>query len=145
MNEELKKKYYDFAEDHIEKYYNVEDRNYTAEEYEKVFWEFYYFFEKPYKGQLNNCYRQITKNFIVLIDDSLKSDDPNFIQNKINKNTKKYRLLMQEKFKERVEEVLKEKLLEKYEDAINGKVTDDDLGSLNFIEPELYKPLDTSS
>jgi hypothetical protein len=36
-------------------------------------------------------------------------------------------------------------LLEKYEDAINGKVTDDDLGSLNFIEPELYKPLDTSS
>ena len=110
MNEELKKKYYDFAEDHIEKYYNVEDRNYTAEEYEKVFWEFYYFFEKPYKGQLNNCYRQITRNFIVLIDDSLKSDDPNFIQNKINKNTKKYRLLMQERFKERVEEVIKEKL-----------------------------------
>lgn len=36
-------------------------------------------------------------------------------------------------------------LLEKYEDAINGKITDDDLGSLNFIEPELYKPLDTSS
>lgn len=36
-------------------------------------------------------------------------------------------------------------LLEKWEDAINGKVTDDDLGSLNFIEPELYKPLDTSS
>jgi len=59
MNEEEKKKYYDFAEDHIEKYYK--------------------------------------------------------------------------------------KLLEKYEDAINGKVTDDDLGSLNFIEPELYKPLDTSS
>jgi hypothetical protein len=47
--------------------------------------------------------------------------------------------------KERVDEVLKKKLLEKYEDAINGKVTDDDLGSLNFIEPELYKPLDTSS
>jgi hypothetical protein len=36
-------------------------------------------------------------------------------------------------------------LLEKWEDAINGKVSDDDLGSLNFIEPELYKPLDTSS
>jgi hypothetical protein len=110
MNEELKEKYYDFAKDHIEKYYNVEDRNYTAEEFERIWWDYNYFFSKhQFKGQLNNCHKGITSTFKTLIDDSLKSNDPNFIQNKINEATKRYKLLMQERFKERVEEVIKEK------------------------------------
>ena len=110
MVESLKEKYYDFAKDHIEKYYNVEDRNYTAEEFERIWWDYNYFFSKhQFKGQLNNCHKGIISTFKTLIDDSLKSNDPNFIQNKINEATKRYKLLLQERFKERVEEVIKEK------------------------------------
>jgi hypothetical protein len=111
MDDGLKKRYSDFAEDHIEKYYSIEDRNYSAEEFEDVWWHYHFTFCKEhYVDHLNNCHRGITRFFRLLIDDSLKSDDPNFIQNKINENTKKYKLLMQERFKERVEEVLKKKL-----------------------------------
>ena len=110
MDKELKEKYIDYGKKHIEKYYNVEDKNYTAEEFEKVWWDYNFFFAKDqFKGHLNNCHKCITSKFKTLIDDSLKSNDPNFIQNKINEATKRYKLLMQERFKERVEEVIKEK------------------------------------
>ena len=109
MEECLKKKYNDFGKMFIENYYLIEDRNYTAEEYERVWWDYNFFFSKDqFKGHLNNCHKGITSIFKTLIDDSLKSDDPNFIQNKINENTKRYRLLMQERIKERVEELIKE-------------------------------------
>ena len=111
MDETLKKEYVDYGENHIEKYYSIEDRNYSAEEYERIFWDYNFFFSKhQYEGQLLNCHKMIISQFRTLIDDSLKSDDNTFIQNKINEGTKKYKLLMQERFKERVEEIIKEKL-----------------------------------
>lgn len=109
MEECLKKKYNDIGKVFIENYYLIEDRNYTTEEFEDVWWNYHFIFCKDqYDGHLNNCHKSITRIFRTLIDDSLKSGDPNFIQNKINENTKRYKLLMQERIKERVEEVIKE-------------------------------------